>query len=47
LIWGLILNNPFNIPNIYISFFLPLVIMLIGGIINRNTDQVKLHASDI
>lgn len=32
LVWGLALGNPFKIPNIYLSFFIPLVIMSIGAI---------------
>ncbi|NMC13185.1 MAG: hypothetical protein GYA34_09925 [Chloroflexi bacterium] len=36
LVWGLVFDNPFDIPNIYISFFLPIMIMGLGAIKKDN-----------
>jgi solute:Na+ symporter, SSS family len=41
LIWGLILDEPFKIPNIYLSFFIPILIMSIGALKNRKRNLVQ------
>jgi solute:Na+ symporter, SSS family len=30
LVWGLVLGNPFGIPNMYVAYFIPLVVMILG-----------------
>jgi Na+/proline symporter len=40
LIWGLILDNPLGVPNIYISFLLPILIMGFGVLKNLAVNSI-------
>mgnify|MGYP000851690250 CR=1 FL=1 len=41
--WGLILNDPFNIPNIYLAFLIPLIIMSLDQLVLKFYPRSKVQ----
>lgn len=42
LLWGVAFNNPFGIPNMYIAYFVPILIMTIGLVNEKYVVKTKL-----